>query len=384
MTTATLTNPSSTKRSSRLVSLDVLRGLTVALMILVNNAGDGSVSFSQLRHSVWNGCTLTDLVFPNFLFIVGASTALAFGARLKRGASKQEILLQVLKRAALIFLIGLFINALPFFALGELRIYGVLQRIALCYAIAAALYLTGRVLACAIAVPVLLLGYWFLMTHVVVPGYGMPGIDVNILDRAGNLAAWLDRTLVPAAHLYHHTNYDPEGLLGTLPAIATTLLGLLSTSYLQAAPVTAKRSFWLGAAGVLMMILGLFWDESFPINKRMWSSSYVLFAGGISIVLYVGLHWLIDGPKQMRKGLTPWLIFGSNALAAYIFSEVLAIALGAIPFPGFKNLQRAIYSLLPAWIGPAPVVSVIYSVLFVVACFLPMLWLYRRKIFFKL
>ena len=237
---------SSSQSSRRLQSLDVLRGLTVALMILVNNAGDGSVSYAQLRHSAWNGCTLTDVVFPLFLFIVGASITLSFGARLDRGVPRRTILLQVGKRSLLIFAIGLILNALPYFHLSDLRYYGVMQRIALCYALASVIFLAGRLVASAVTCVAALAGYWWLLLHVPVPGIGLPGVSVGILDRYGNLTAWLDRTLIPSAHLYHQGFYDPEGLLSTLPALATTLFGVLAAAWLL-----TDRPVWRKSAALV-------------------------------------------------------------------------------------------------------------------------------------
>lgn len=375
---------SATAPAVRVLSLDVLRGLTVALMILVNNAGNGAVSYAQLRHSVWNGCTLTDVVFPSFLFIVGASIALTFSVRLKRGAGKLSILAQSAKRAALIFLIGLILNALPYFNLSELRIYGVLQRIAMCYLLAAALYLLGGARLCAIVTAGALAGYWFLLLHVSVPGLGRPGVNFPVLDPYANLTSWLDRALLPAQHLYHHTIYDPEGLLSTLPALATTLMGLLAMRWLQGASHSSKRSWLLAGTGVALLILGLLWNTSFPMNKRLWTSSFVLFTAGVTTLLFAVFHHFIDGPRQWRRGLMPWIVFGTNALAAYILSEVLAVVLAVIPVSKTENLQRFLYGLLPRWLGPPPFVSMIYSILYVVACFLPILYLYRRKIFIKL
>jgi predicted acyltransferase len=367
-----------------LVSLDVLRGLTVAMMILVNNAGDGAVSYAQLRHSAWNGCTLTDVVFPLFLFIVGASIALSFGARLKRGVSRRIILIQALKRSLLIFALGLLLNALPLFHLGELRFFGVLQRIAFCYVLGSILYLAGGRLACAITCIAALAGYWFLMLHVPVPGFGLPGMTVGILDRAGNLAAWIDRLLLPQAHLYHHGVYDPEGLLSTLPALASTLFGALAVEWMLTVRPAWIKSAAAIACGLLLLSCGLLWAESFPLNKRLWTSSFVLFTTGISVALFALLYWLIDGPLRLRRGLTPALVFGTNALTAYVLSEVLAIMLAGIPLPNGVNLQRFLFHLLPNWLGPSSFVSMIYSVLFVLACYLPVLFLYQRKIFIKL
>jgi len=374
----------STPTQQRMLSLDVLRGLTVALMILVNNAGDGKVSYAQLRHSVWNGCTVTDVVFPMFLFIVGASIALAFRRRLSQNVSRGAILFQVSKRSVLIFLIGLVLNALPFFQFNDLRYYGVLQRIAICYALASLVYLYGGVAGSAAAILTAIVGYWFLMLHVRVPGYGMPGVDVAVLSPAGNLAAWLDRLLVPTAHLYRHSVYDPEGLLSTIPAVATTLFGVLAGSLLQTPRIAWRKASVLLLAGIVLLSAGLVWAHWFPLNKRVWTSSYALFTAGISMLALGLLFWFIDGPPRVRRGLTPWLVLGTNALTAYIFSEVLAIALSAITLSRGESLQRFLYGMLPQLLGSPPLVSVIYSILFVIVCSLPVLYLYRHKIYIKL
>jgi predicted acyltransferase len=362
--------------------------LTVAVMILVNNAGDGALSYAQLRHSAWNGCTLTDVVFPMFLFIVGGSIYLAFTSRLDRGVGRGEIMLQTAKRSALIFMVGLTINALPFFDLGQLRYYGVLQRIALCYAAASCVFIAGGLFACGAAAAIALIAYWMLMLHVPVPHLGLPGVAFPVLDRHANLASWLDRLLFSPAHLYHHADYDPEGLLSTIPAVATTLFGTLSASWLNTGlkdrPPATRRAVILFAAGIAFLLLGLLWSHTFPLNKRLWTSSFVLLTSGISMVAFATLFYLVDGACQIRCGLMPWLVFGTNALAAYVLSEVVAIVLGAIPLADGRSLQQRLFTCLPRWLGPPPLLSALYSVIFVGVCFLPIYWLYRRKIFIKL
>lgn len=365
-------------------SLDVLRGLTVAVMILVNNAGDGAISYAQLRHSVWNGCTVTDVVFPSFLFIVGASIALAFGPRLDRGASARSCLPNIGKRSVLIFVIGLLLNALPFFDLADLRYYGVLQRIALCYALAAIVFLFGRVRASIVVCACTLIGYWWIMLHVRIPGIGMPGVDVPIMDRFGNMASWLDRLLIPQAHLYRQTVYDPEGLLSTLPAVATTLLGVLAAAWLQTNRSVARKAAVLGAGGLFLIVGGVLWSYDFPLNKRLWTSSFVLFTAGITAMLFALIYWIVDGPWQWRRGLTPCLVFGTNALTAFVFSEVLHTILVAIVLGSGRTLQQVLFALLPQRMGSPAFVSLCYSVLFVGLCYVPLRELYKRGIFIKL
>lgn len=354
-------------------------------MILVNTAGDGAVSYPQLRHSAWNGYTLTDLVFPGFLFIMGVSMALSFQGRLAKGTPPGRIALQVLKRSAMMISFGLLLNALPELHLSTLRYMGVLQRIGLCYLICGLplLYLRNwMIVALTFAATI---GYWLLMTQVAVPGFGLPGIDIPFLDPQGNLASFLDRLLIPQGHLYHRGFYDPEGVLSTLSATATVLLGSLTGMWIRRTDLPAtRRLFSLALAAAGMIGLGLIWDHSFPINKRLWTSSYVLFAAGISMLLLATLIWMIDERGWLKKGLTPWLVFGTNALTAYVFSELLAIAIENIPMAGAGTLQRYLYLCLPLWLGSAPLRSLIWSILFVGICFLPVWFLYRRRIFIKL
>ncbi len=369
--------------STRLRSLDALRGATVAVMVLVNNAGGSDISYEQLRHSTWNGCTLTDLVFPLFLFIVGASIALSFQSRLARGVGRSAIVLQLLRRSVVIFTVGLLLNALPFFDLPHLRIYGVLQRIAICYAIAGLIYLFGGVLACGLLLPLLIFGYAYLLLHVRVPGFGVPGVDIPVLDPVMNLPAWMDRTLLPPAHLYHQTYYDPEGLLSTLGALATTLFGVVAAAWLQRPMAPRRRAFAAALAGVLVLNAGLLWSHTLPLNKRMYTSSFVLVTSGLAIVLWVLLHVWIDAKPKPSRWTKPWLVFGTNALSAYVLSEVLAILLTAIPGWHGASLQHDLFALIPSWMGSAALRSLVYSLTYVLVCYLPIAELYRRRIFLK-
>jgi predicted acyltransferase len=376
---------SAPKYSSRLVSIDVLRGLTVALMILVNTAGDGSVSYAQLRHSIWNGCTLTDLVFPMFLFIMGVSMFISFRGRSIRKTPRSRITLQALKRSTIIVGLGLFLNAFPYFHLASLRYCGVMQRIGICYLLASLLLLFLNVAGVAAFTVAALIGYWLLMAFFPVPGFGRSGLSFGMLNPVANLASAIDRALIPQVHLYHQSFYDPEGILSTLPAVGTVLLGVLAGWALLTLDPVRRLRLLMTSAGVLLAIACL-WNEVFPFNKRLWTSSYVLLCAGISILLLALLSWLLDGREKPlpQAALTPWLAFGSNALVAYMLSELLAIAIANIPFPGDTNLQQFTYHLIPALAGPPALRSFEWSVLFTVACFVPVLALYRRKIFIKL
>ncbi len=377
--------PTTGKLKGRLLSLDTLRGLDVAFMILVNTAGDGRASYPQLRHSVWNGFTLTDLVFPLFLFIMGMSMALSFHSRFAKGVAKREIAVQILRRSAVIVLIGLVLNALPGFHLDTLRYCGVLQRIGICYLIAGFVLLYMGVRGAAGVAVAALLGYWLLMTRVPVPGFGMPGAHVPVLDPMGNLAGYLDRLIIPVAHRYRHSFYDPEGVLSTIPAIGTTLLGVLTTAWLRGKRVSEGRKLaGLAVASVVLIAAALLWAHSFPLNKRLWTSSYVLFTGGIGMGLFALFAWVLDRKHWLRPSAKPFVILGTNALTAYIFSEVMAIVIDTIPVRGYGTLQRFTYMLLPVWMGPAPFRSLIWSLLYVGFCFLPVFVLYRKGIVIKL
>jgi predicted acyltransferase len=369
----------------RLLSIDILRGLTVAFMILVNNAGDGNASYGQLRHSVWNGCTLTDLVFPMFLFIMGVSLAISFESRLAKGATRGRIAKQILRRSAIIFLLGLFLNAFPTFHLATLRYFGVMQRIGLCYFFAglALLYLRPR--GVMILTICSLFGYWLLLTRVPVPGFGYPGVDIPVLDPKGNLASYLDRVCIPVTHRYHFSFYDPEGILSTIPSVATACLGILAGIWISRRDLSAMQKL-LGMilASALMISAALVWKSAFPLNKRLWTSSYVFFAAGVSVGLLALFDWLIDLRRLRGKVLAPILAFGTNALTAYLFSELLGIALNSIPLTTDGTLQRFLYLLLPTALGPAPFRSLVWSCLFVVVCWMPVYYLRRRGLIIKL
>src|SRR5580692_1253072 len=315
-------------RPGRLLSLDVLRGLTIAFMILVNDNGNEAAAYWPLKHAAWNGFTPTDLVFPTFLFLVGISTVFSTASRLAQGATKQSLFLHVLRRSITLYVLGLLIHGFPFFNLHTMRFYGVLPRIAICYFIIASLYILspGWRSKAALAIGALA-AYWILMRFVPVPGYGVPTHDIPLLDRDANLTAWIDRLLFSPSHLYEHTR-DPEGLLSTIPALATALLGLLTGIWLRTQRTLNQKITGIAIAGLTGILLGGLWSLTFPINKKLWTSSYALFAAGLSLSLLALSLFIVDlrrtPGKQDHSGiLKPFFIFGTNAIVAYAFSEML-------------------------------------------------------------
>jgi len=373
-------------KNGRLLSLDVFRGLTVLLMIVVNN-GNGP-SFAQLDHAKWNGWTLTDLVFPFFLFIAGVS--IPFASRLHGAqrslAAASDAAPAILRRSAIIFAIGLLINGFPHYHLATLRVAGVLQRIALCYLVGSLLYIWTGTRTRWTIIAALLVSYWVLMRFVPVPGFGIPTVDVPLLDPDRNLAAWLDRKLM-MGHMFEHGR-DPEGILSTFPAIANTLFGLAAGEWLRALRADSARLLRrLAFTGVACFAAGELWAQVFPINKKLWTSSYVLITVGLALAALAVCYYLVD-VKQFRGRWTliP-MVFGTNCIFAYTLSEFVAIASvqctchldgrlatykDAINAFTFDNIP------LPHW------ASLGYALFFTVFCWSITWLLYRRKIFLKI
>jgi predicted acyltransferase len=365
---------------SRVFSLDIARGITIAFMIMVNN--NGAAAYHPFTHSAWNGWTPTDLVFPTFVFIVGTSIVLAFGKRFERGENRGAIAATIVRRSAILFALGLVVNGFPHFPLHTLRIYGVLQRIALCYLVAGLFYLWRRDAASKIAaIVVLLVGYWILMRYVPVPGFGVPTHDIPLLDPDRNWVAWLDRKLL-YGRLYEGVR-DPEGLLSTFPAIATALLGMLAGIWLRTERTRNQIAAGLVGAAVVLITLGELWNLSFPINKKLWTSSYVLFAAGCSALLLGLLYWCIDVKGWHKAFKQPWIVFGTNAIFAYMLSELLSSTFGSVRMPGGQWLGAWVYT--PFWhIQPPGVGSLIYSMAFAGVCWLATLPLWWKKIFLRI
>ena len=374
-------------RPGRLLSLDLFRGFTIAAMILVNDPGDGSASYWPLRHANWNGWTPTDLVFPFFLFIVGVAMAFSLRSRLERGNTRAQLLRHVLWRGAALFAIGVFLNGFPnHYNFAHLRIYGVLQRIAICYVVTAVLELwTGWRTQLAIAI-VCLAGYWAMMRYVAVPGFGIPGRDIPLLDPDRNLVAWLDRKLL-MGHLYEGTR-DPEGVLSTIPAIATSLFGLLTGKWLKTAYSLGMKTFALLAAGTAAIVVGEIMNVWFPINKKLWTSSYVVFTTGLALLCLAACYWIADVKQWRGRWTWPILVFGTNAIAAYLLSEVVAAVLYRVSIQTASgervSLLEKIYMHVFAPLASPANASLLYALVFVAACWVVMAVLDRKGIVIKI
>jgi predicted acyltransferase len=360
----------------RLLSLDVFRGLTMAAMVIVNNPGDWGTVYWPLLHAEWHGWTPTDLIFPFFLFIVGVSITLS-----KKSAGWGSIL----RRAVIILGLGLFLSGYPRFDVERWRIPGVLQRIALCYLAAAAAYrvTTGnrrrQAAIIGMLAAILALGYWAAMMFVPPPG-GVAGD----LTPEGNLGAWIDRALLEG-HLWK-PRWDPEGLLSTVPAIATTLFGVLAGLCLGTSWRVERKAAALAMGGAVAVVVGLAWGLAFPINKPIWTSSYAIFTAGAASLLLAACYWIID-IRGWRRWTTPFVILGVNAITLFVASGLLVKTLALIRVAGADGREIAV-SRWAYLHGFAPFfapknASLLYAVANLAVLFALLSWMYRRRLFLR-
>lgn len=384
---STLSGISSGKR---LVSLDFFRGATVAAMILVNNPGSWSHIYGPLKHAAWHGWTPTDLIFPFFLFIVGVSIVLAFTKARAKGAADKDLLQKTLIRAAKIFGLGLALSAFPYLTFSPdfgfhdnligIRIPGVLQRIALCYAAGAILFLYTKPKTQILTLAGLLVGYWLMMIGIPVPGHGAGAIDAP----ASNLAAYIDQLLL-SGHTWKE-NWDPEGLLSTLPAIGTTLIGIWTGRMLMRDHENeASRTLEFFKWGFILIIIGYCWSWIFPINKIIWTSSYALFTGGQAMCIFGLCYWFIDVKEKQR--FTEWgVAFGLNAITVFFLSGIIARSLNMITLSvggESYSVKGFIYNeLLSAFLSPINA-SLAYAILWIILFYLLALFMKRKGIVIK-
>ena len=373
-------------QKERLLALDVFRGLTVAGMLLVNNPGSWDAIYPPLEHAPWHGWTPTDVIFPFFLFIVGITTHLSLGARRSRGASDADLIRQIVKRGVVIVLCGLALAAFPYFPLTRIttmRFPGVLQRIGVAYLGGALLTLRTTWKQQIGIAAALLFGYWAAQTLIPVPGAtGLPSLD----DPSGTLSAWLDRTIF-GSHLWASSKtWDPEGLLSTVPAIGTVMLGALCGRWLDTRRDLMDRLVGMFAVGALGMVAGLMWNWVFPINKSLWTSSYVLFTAGMGTIVLATCIWVVD-VLGMRRWTTPAVVFGMNPLVAFLGSGMMArgiYTLITVDVGGERMpIQKLIYERgFHSWLD-ARNASLLFAVTFVFLWALLLWGLYHKRIFLK-
>lgn len=373
----------------RLLSLDVFRGATVAAMILVNNPGSWANIYPPLAHASWHGCTPTDLIFPFFLFIVGVSIAYAMGSKKLDPSTHKSTLIKATKRALILFGLGLFLSLFPkvftnpIEAFSTVRIPGVLQRIGVVFIISSLIFLKNsekNILKILIG---LLVAYWAMMTFIPVPGVGYAN-----LEKETNLAAWFDRLVLTESHLWKSAKtWDPEGILSTIPAIASCLFGVLVGVYLRRKDITdSVKVAWLFSIGILALLAGLVWGLQFPINKSLWTSSFVLYTAGWATILLSLSYWLIDinGYKRFTK---PFVVYGVNAITVFFLSGLMPriMSMIEVKMPDGKMVgsQTWIYNtFIVPYFSPLNA-SLVYAVLFILFWYLILWIMYKRNIIIK-
>lgn len=361
----------------RLLSLDVFRGLTIAGMMIVNNLG-GSQNYHQLQHVPWHGWTYTDTIFPSFLWIVGLAMTLSMARRVERGDNKSRMLLHVVRRGLLIFAIGLALNFFGNWSFSTLRIPGVLQRIGICYLFAGAIFLYTRMRGQMFWTIGLLGAYWLLMFY-----YPVPGVGAGKLEPEGNFARYIDSLLL-SGHMYSRTKFwDPEGIVSTLPSIATTLFGILTGHLLRRTHTQAERAARLFLSGNGLLFAGLLLSAWMPINKGLWTVSFAVFMAGISTILFAACYWICDA-RNIRWWTKPLEIYGMNALAAYILAGFLARILSMVKLGGGESLRNVLYGNLFAPLASPQSASLLYAIAFDLAIFAIAWLMYRRRWFLKL
>jgi predicted acyltransferase len=383
--------PEETTQQTRLTSLDVFRGITIAGMVLVNNPGTWSHIYSPLEHAPWNGWTPTDLVFPFFLFIVGVAITLALGKRVESNGINRDIYFKIIRRTLLIFGLGLLLATFPFYSFakgqwidpGHVRIMGVLQRIAVCYLIASLIFIHTNWKQQAIIAGVLLLVYWALMTLINVPGCEVTTFN----DKACNLAAYIDRMILTENHMWSQSKvFDPEGLLSTIPAICTTIAGILCGHWLRTKRTDVEKVAAMFFFGVVLVTIGWAWNFWFPINKALWTSSYVAFTAGMALCFLGFCYWLID-IKNYKAWSKPFVIFGVNALALFVGSGLMERLMGIIKVPGANgeptDLQSWIFDNFFLPFAEPINASLAFAISFILLWLFLMWLLYRKNIYIR-
>ena len=357
---------------NRILSVDIFRGLTMAMMIMVNYPGSWGFMYPPLVHSEWNGITPTDLIFPFFIFIVGVSVALSYSRQKESGRSRKEMVKKILVRGLKIYLIGLFIHYLPEFDFTRINLFGVLQRIAAVFTVCALLFLYTGWKTQLYIIGGILLCYWITMSFIP-NGNFLAGT----IEPGANLAFRIDRLIFPVNMIGKH-GWSAEGFYSTFPAIATGMTGMLAGRLILTKKITETTIIWLFIAGIVCILAGSVWDWQFPINKKLWTSSYVLYtAGWASATLAISLYFVDFKGYKNNLIARCGVIFGSNAIAIYVMADVFET------FYKYTHIHDFVYGWLSN-LGMAEVnASLIWSLISVGSCFLVAWFLYSKNLFFK-
>jgi predicted acyltransferase len=367
----------------RLASLDAFRGFAIALMILVNSPGDSGAVYSHLSHVDWNGWTFADAVFPSFLFIVGVSIVFSFAKQEEKGIRNSAFMVRLLRRTIILFALGLFINMFPAFHLSEIRIPGVLQRIALCYFFASLIVLKADLRGRILWLIGLLVSYWLMMRFIPVPGIG-----AGVLEPGKNFAAWVDSYFL-SGHMwsYYAGKWDPEGIVSTIPAIATTLFGVLAGQWLRSSLPDRRRVAGMVCAGVVLLAAGYILDRWLPINKSIWTSTFSIFMAGMALVCLAFFYWLID-VEDFSRWAKPFIIFGLNPITVYVLSEICDTTLRILKLSISKgqviDCQSYVFGYLCVLNSKPESASLFYGLLTLLFMFLIAWIMWRKRLFLKI
>ena len=394
---------------NRLMSLDVFRGVTIAAMMLVNNPGTWSHIYAPLDHAEWSGWTFTDTLFPFFLWIVGVAIPLSTSRRLEAGQSRAELFRHALRRAVIIFALGFFLNSFTFFIDGSMarlgfgewlhqyatnvRIPGVLQRIAICYLIATLVFLRTNIRGQAIWTGIFLVGYWLLMAFAPFPVnvHGETRWVSGALEKGDNFSAYIDNLVLNGPTIGTHVfkagkTWDPEGIISTLPAIATCLFGILTGHLLRARRSEAEKTAWLMVGGAVLMWLGLLMNLALPINKSLWTSSYSVFMAGLAMICFGVYYWLID-VQGWRAWCKPFAIYGMNAITVFVLSGVIGRIMLTMKVPTGPDqslsLQTWLFQKIFAPLASPINASLLWAIVYVLLLYLVAWGMYRKKWFVK-
>ncbi len=349
----------------------------MALMVMVNNAG-GNQSYAPLEHSQWNGWTITDVVFPTFLFIVGLAITLSLGSKLSGDKPRGALLGPIFRRALIIYALGLLVYLFPYFNFSTMRVLGVLQRIGICYLAGSLIYIWSSSTRAIIGwIVLLLVGYWLLMSFVPVPGYGPGRLDVE-----GNFAHYVDSVIL-GKHNYAQTKtWDPEGIVSTLPAIATVLFGILAGGILRSKPSLWERIALLFVPGNLLIAAGMICNQWLPINKKLWTSSFSMFMAGLGFVFVAMFLYFVD-LRGHHRWLKPFIILGRNAIVIYMLSELLSEVLDDFSIGG-KSLHEHIYESVFAPLASPMNASLMWAIAFTLVMYVVAYAMYKRNLIVRI